>query len=96
MMWKITKIVHTGGDGMVDWTSIAVTHETKQKLKKLKRHKQETYDEVINRILELLRKYLKTCPECGNFMKEFKAGHLCVKCGWVEGFESDYSDYNKL
>jgi predicted CopG family antitoxin len=37
---------------MSEWTTIMVTRQTRERLKKLRVAKKETYDEIINRLID--------------------------------------------
>ena len=59
----------------MNYTSIQISHETKEKLASLKVSPRETYDEVLNNLMGLI-------PEGddeGKYTKDFRAGLLRAK-----------------
>jgi len=57
---------------MTTYTSIQITHETREKLAKLKTHERETYDELLKALMDLV----PSRDEEGEYTDEFRASLL--------------------
>lgn len=60
------------GDWRVGYTSIQILPETRKKLASLKQGSRETYDELLNKLLELI----PAGDEEGEYTDEFRIGLL--------------------
>ncbi len=66
---------------MVTYTSIQISPETRKNLAELKTSPRETYDEVINKLLNLIPKG----DEEGEYTKEFRIGLLNARIDLFKG-----------
>ena len=66
---------------MENYTSIQIYPETRQLLAKLKANKNETYDEVIRKLIELIPKG----DEEGEYTEEFRIGLLNARLNLKHG-----------
>ena len=76
---------------MVTYTSIQILPDTRKDLAHLKGSSRETYDEVINKLLELV-------PEGddeGKYTNEFRVGLLNARIGLKKGRAVSLSDAKK-
>ena len=66
---------------MVNYTSIQILPETREKLAHLKQSERETYDEVLNKLLELM----PSGDEEGTYTNEFRVGLLNARLELKKG-----------
>ncbi|GEM_PF-431362 len=69
------------GDSMVSYTSIQILPETREKLAGLKQSSRETYDEVLNKLMELIPKG----DDEGEYTEEFRLGLLNARLELMRG-----------